>query len=69
MNPSDFEVFEEKGQWSNQAVTAVKLKARQKMINRALQKNILGKADVKAKSVVHDLLINSGYKVVNVVMQ
>jgi hypothetical protein len=69
VNPSDFEVFEEKGKWTDQGVTAVKMKARQKIIERALQKNILGKANDKAKLVMENFLRSSGYKVVNVVMQ
>ena len=64
INPADFETFEEKGEWSDTEVTAVKMKARQKMIERALQQNILGKADNKAKLIMENFLRNAGYKVV-----
>jgi hypothetical protein len=69
INPSDFETFEEKGNWSDEAVRAVKLKARQMIIERALQHNILQKANVKAKAVMENILLSAGYKYVNVVIE
>jgi hypothetical protein len=69
INPGDFETFDETGVWNDQAVTAVKLKARQKIIDRALQQNILQKADVKAKAVMTNFLLGSGYDHVKVVIE
>ena len=66
INPGDFETFEEKGVWNANEVTDVKLKARQKMIDRALQQNILIKADNKAKAIMENFLRNAGYNVVYV---
>ena len=66
LNPSDFETFVEKGDWSGQEVTLVKAKARRKMIERALQQNILPKADVKAKAIMENFLRNMGYQHVEV---
>ncbi len=66
INPSDFETFVEQGVWTDAEVTQVKLKARNKIINRALNQNILNKADNKAKSVMENFLRNAGYKVVYV---
>ncbi|MDB5249332.1 MAG: hypothetical protein JWQ40_3726 [Segetibacter sp.] len=62
LNPSDFETFVEKGEWSNEEVTLVKIKARRKMTDRALQQNILGKAGQKSKAIMEDFLGNMGYK-------
>lgn len=62
VNPSDFETFVEKGVWTNQEVTLIKLKARRKMEARALQQNILAKADTKAKTILQNFLGNLGYK-------
>lgn len=62
LNPSDFETFVEKGEWSNEEVTLVKAKARRKMIEHALQQNILPKADAKAKEIMENFLQNMGYK-------
>lgn len=69
INPGDFETFDEKGQWNDEAVRAVKMKAKQKMIDRALQHNILQKADAKAKAVMENFLLSSGYEKVNVVIE
>lgn len=69
INPSDVETFEEKGKWSAEDVTSVKMKARNKIIERALQHNILQKADLKAKNVMENFLLSSGYKKVNVVIE
>lgn len=62
LNPSDFETFVEKGEWSNEEVTLVKAKARRKMIEHALQQNILPKAGAKAKVIMENFLQNMGYK-------
>lgn len=62
LNPSDFETFVEKGEWSNEEVMWVKAKARRKMIEHAIQQNILPKADTKAKIVMENFLHNLGYK-------
>lgn len=64
VNPTDIEVFTEKGQLTSQEVTNVKLQARRKLQTRALQQNILAKADAKAKAVLQDFLRGLGYKVV-----
>jgi hypothetical protein len=69
INPGDFETFDEKGEWSDEAVRAVKLRARQKMIDRALAHNILQKADVKAKAVMENFLLSAGYEKVNVLIE
>lgn len=66
INPSDFETFDEKGNWSDEAVIAVKLKAKKIMIDRALQNDILKKANDKAKSVMENFLLSAGYKHVRI---
>ncbi len=62
VNPSDFETFVEKGNWTIKEVTLVKIKARRKLEARALQQDILAKADTKAKTIMQDLLGSMGYK-------
>lgn len=66
INPSDFETFDEKGDWSDDAVRLVKIKARNKIIERALQHNILAKADARAKEIIKGFVLNAGYKFVTV---
>ena len=62
VNPSDFETFVEKGNWTSKEVMLVKIKARRKLEARALQQNILAKADAKAKTILQDFLGSMGYK-------
>lgn len=66
MNPSDFEIFVESGIWSDEAVKAVKIKARNLMINRALQQQILSKAAARSKALLENFLRSAGFKYVQV---
>ena len=61
MNPSDFETFSETGNWSPEDVTAVKLKAKDKLINRAIQQNILLKAGAKSVETTRKMLRLLGF--------
>lgn len=69
INPSDFETFEESGRWSDNEVIAVKVKARDKMIARALERGILDKANKKANAVIENFLHTAGFKVVHTKMK
>jgi len=62
LNPGDFETFIEQGNWTNEEVILVKLKARRKIEARALQQNILEKAGTKAKEILKNFLENMGFK-------
>lgn len=62
LNPGDFETFIEQGNWTNDEVTLVKLKARRKIEAHALQQNILEKAGTKAKEILKNFLENMGFK-------
>lgn len=66
MNPADVEVFSELGEWSAEAVTAVKVKARNKMIAQALQQQILQKANDRSRLLLENFLFGIGYNKVNV---
>ena len=65
-NPSDFETFDEKGNWTDSEVTAVKIKLRNKMIADAMQQNILPKATAVANVMMENFLRSVGFKKVNV---
>jgi hypothetical protein len=65
MNPSDFDTFIETGEWSNEAVTAVKLKARQKLISRALAGGILQKAADRSYLLMENFLRSAGFTKIN----
>ena len=64
INPADYETFEEKGKWNPEAVTAVKIKAKEKITANAFGKNIIGVASTKAKAVLEDFFHAAGFKVV-----
>ena len=66
MNPSDFETFSETGEWSDEAVTAVKIKARTKLIERSLQQGILIKANARSSILLENFLRGFGFKKVRV---
>lgn len=68
MNPSDFETFVETGTWSNEEVIALKAKARQQMIDKAIAGNIFTTANNKAKAVIEQFFLAAGYEVVLVKM-
>lgn len=62
INPSDFETFVERGNWSNDEVILVKSQARRKIINQATRQNILPKSQLKSKEIIESFLRNMGYK-------
>ena len=64
-NPSDFETFNETGNWSDTEVTTVKIKLRNKMIADAMQQNILPKAAAVANVMMENFLRSVGFKKVN----
>lgn len=66
INPSGYETFIEEGNWSDQAITAVKIKARQKMRDRAMQQQLLSKANQRATTLMTSMLQASGFAKVEV---
>ncbi len=62
INPSDFSTFTETGEWSNAAVTLVKLKARRKMEQRAIQKNVLYMAQARSELLMENFLKTAGFR-------
>ena len=68
MNPSDFETFDEKGNWNEDAVTALKIKIRNEMNLHAIQQNVLQKADARCKNIIETFLRNAGFKKVTITL-
>jgi len=66
INPSDISTFTETGAWSNDAVTMVKIEARTKMEQRALDKNILSLAENRSKLLMENFLKTAGFEKINV---
>ncbi|MFN5477641.1 MAG: DUF4230 domain-containing protein [Sphingobacteriales bacterium] len=68
-NPSDFTTFAESGEWTPEAVTLVKQKARNKVLQRALENGILEKANQRSKVVMENFLRSLGYSRIQIMMQ
>lgn len=66
LNPSDFETFIEYGTWSEQAVTALKIKIRNEINEHAIQQNILQQADARSQNIIETFLKNTGFKKVRI---
>ena len=66
LNPSDFETFIEKGNWSEAAETILKVKIRNELNDRAINQNILRQADVRSKNIMETFLKNTGFKNVEI---
>ena len=69
LNPSDFETFIEEGNWSEEAVTALKIKIRNKINEEAIQQGIPEKADARCKIILENYLTNTGFKKVSISFQ
>jgi ribosomal protein S4E len=66
VNPSDCEIFIENGNWSTIEVNNVKLEAKSKMQERALERNILEKASKKSALVIENFLRSIGFKKITI---
>jgi hypothetical protein len=66
INPPDFETFSENGNWDESAVTALKIKIRNEINSRAIQQNILQKADARSENIIETFLKNTGFKKVTI---
>jgi hypothetical protein len=62
VNPSGVETFIESGSWPGEAFERLKIKARERMMDRALQQGILGKADRRAVTLMENLLRQAGFE-------
>jgi hypothetical protein len=66
VNPSDLEIFYEKGKWSTDEVNTLKVAARQRMMDRSIAMGILQKAEVKSVAIMQNFLKSAGFKKINV---
>ena len=66
INPSGFETFDEKGNWNEKEVTAVKIKIKNELTTRALQQNILKQAEKRSRDIIETFLRSTGFKKVNI---
>lgn len=66
INPSDVETFMERGEWPGEAFEKVKMQAREKMKQRAISEDILGKANARSRLLMENFLRQSGFTKVHV---
>ncbi len=62
INPSGIETFYESGTWTNEEVTLVKQSAKRKLLEEAGRKQLLKKADAKAKVLLNNFLRVAQFK-------
>ena len=67
-NPSDYKIFEEIGKWEHDEVIVLQKQAKEKMLQNALDHNILEKANSIGKERIKTLFATLGFKVVNVTL-
>ncbi len=66
INPSGFETFDEKGDWNEEAVTALKIKIKNELTKRALQQNILKQSEERSINIMEIFLKSTGFKKANI---
>lgn len=67
-NPSDYRIFEETGEWQHEEIVAMQVAGKEKMLQNALDDNILEKANSFGKERVTSLFSTFGFNVVNVTL-
>lgn len=68
VNPSDVSIFREEGKWTTDAFEKVKIKAREKMRDRAMQQGIIGRADKRSIAIMERFLSQAGFKKVKILL-
>ena len=67
-NPSDYRIFEESGDWKHDEIVAMQVQGKKRMLQNALENNILEKANIIGKERVATLFATFGFNVVNVTL-
>lgn len=66
INPSDIEIFDQNGTWTDTEVQQIKNRLKDKLLQDALQQNFLQKAGENARAVMSNFLLSCGFKKVHV---
>lgn len=66
INPSDNDFFIEEGKWSHEEITALQVGCKEKLLNNAIERGVLERADKSGKEKVESLFKSFGFNVVNV---
>ncbi|MBO7230369.1 MAG: DUF4230 domain-containing protein [Bacteroidaceae bacterium] len=65
-NPSDYKVFESAGDWSHEEIVAMQVERKERVLQNALDHNILEKANNIGKGRVLTLFQSMGFNVINI---
>ena len=65
-NPSDYKTFESTGDWSHEEIVAMQVEKKERVLQNALNNNILEKANNIGKGRVLTLLQGLGFNVINI---
>ncbi len=66
MNPSDFDIYSEEGDWSPDEIKIVKSKTKEELKQMAVKSDIIKKANERSIQLFTDFLKSMGYKKVEV---
>jgi hypothetical protein len=67
-NPSDYKTFEETGDWGHEEIVAMQSERKEKVLENALEHNILEKANQIGKGRIVTLFQGFGFNVINVTL-
>ena len=67
-NPSDYKIFEETGDWGHEEIVAMQSERKEKVLENALEHNILEKANQIGKGRIVTLFQGLGFNVINVTL-
>ena len=65
-NPSDYRIFEENGDWTHEEIVALQVNGKNRMLNNALDHNLLEKANTIGKERIKSLFMALGFRAVHV---
>lgn len=68
VNPSDYEIFSENGDWSHDEISRIIQKGKENLQQHALDEGIIGKAGETGKKKLESLFQTLGYKVVEIIL-
>lgn len=68
VNPSDYEIFSENGDWSHDEISRIIQKGKENLQQHALDEGIIGKAGETSKKKLESLFQTLGYNVVEIIL-
>jgi hypothetical protein len=66
INPSDTEIFIEEGKWDLMEINKLKSEAKDLLIQRAKERKLLEKAQLRGKLIIENFLLSMGFKKITI---